>query len=132
MENKLLVESIVLGDAAGMEEDVTHVVTSDGRRLVLLSVDLFESLSSRARMATSGKSAFFAAPPEDVSADLLAGYSPLAAWRRRRGLSQTELSELSGVSRHTIMRMEAGGRGAGSPHSRRRVADALGVEIGAL
>jgi DNA-binding XRE family transcriptional regulator len=115
-----------------MEEDVTHVVTSDGRRLVLLPFELFESLSNRAGMLLPGTPALFGEPPADISADLLAGYSPLAAWRRHRGFSQTELSELSGVSRHTIMRMEAGGRGTGSHHSRKQVAKALGVEIGAI
>jgi DNA-binding XRE family transcriptional regulator len=115
-----------------MEEDITHVVTPDGRRLVLLPVELFESLSHRAGMGIPGRPPFLGEPPADISADLLSGYSPLAAWRRHRGLSQTELSELAGVSRHTIMRMEAGGKGTGSHHSRRQIAEALGVEIGAI
>lgn len=47
--------------------------------------------------------------------------------RQIRALSQRELSKLSGVSRVTIVRLEAGGEDP-FPTTVRRLADALGVE----
>jgi transcriptional regulator with XRE-family HTH domain len=47
--------------------------------------------------------------------------------RERVSLSQMELSERSGVSRATIADLELGKRGA-QPKTRRKLAEALGVE----
>jgi transcriptional regulator with XRE-family HTH domain len=52
----------------------------------------------------------------------------LLEWRRRRGLSQAELSELSGVARDAISKYEGLKREA-QPGSARRLAEALGVEV---
>lgn len=50
----------------------------------------------------------------------------LREWRNRRALSQDELAKRSGVSRHTIMALEAG-RGAW-PQTVRKLAKALSVK----
>jgi transcriptional regulator with XRE-family HTH domain len=47
--------------------------------------------------------------------------------RERASFSQMELSERSGVSRATIANLELGKRGA-QPKTRRKLAEALGVE----
>jgi transcriptional regulator with XRE-family HTH domain len=47
--------------------------------------------------------------------------------RERASFSQMELSERSGVSRATIADLELGKRGA-RPRTRRKLAEALGVE----
>jgi transcriptional regulator with XRE-family HTH domain len=51
----------------------------------------------------------------------------LREWRARAALSQEELRDLSGVSRATIVDLEAGNRGA-QPRTIRRLAESLGVE----
>ena len=51
----------------------------------------------------------------------------LAAHRRRRGLTQRQLGELSGVAHTTVQRLEALNRGA-YPQTLRKLATALRVE----
>ncbi len=51
----------------------------------------------------------------------------LAAHRRRRGLTQRQLGELSGVAHSTVQQLEALKRGA-YPQTLRKLAMALGVE----
>ena len=55
----------------------------------------------------------------------------LRSLRERAALSQEDLAEKSGVSRATIADLEAGKRPA-RPSTRRKLADALGVEPKAL
>jgi transcriptional regulator with XRE-family HTH domain len=50
----------------------------------------------------------------------------LAAHRRRRGLTQQQLSELAGVAHTTVQKLESLQRGA-YPKTLRKVATALGV-----
>jgi transcriptional regulator with XRE-family HTH domain len=50
----------------------------------------------------------------------------LAAHRRRRGLTQRQLSELAGVAHTTVQRLESLSRGA-YPQTLRKLASALGV-----
>jgi DNA-binding XRE family transcriptional regulator len=128
----LLVESFNFGNGGGMDQDITHLTTADGQALVLLPLAVYESLSVRAGVGVSERKALFGLPPTRVAGDIANGPSPLALWRRHRGLSQLELSMLSGISRHTIMRMEARGKGAGSQASRRQLAAALDIEIGEI
>jgi transcriptional regulator with XRE-family HTH domain len=51
----------------------------------------------------------------------------LAAYRRRRGLTQRQLGELAGVAHTTVQRLESLGRGA-YPQTLRKLAIALSVE----
>jgi transcriptional regulator with XRE-family HTH domain len=50
----------------------------------------------------------------------------LAALRRRRGLTQRQLGEISGVAHTTVQRLEALSRGA-YPQTMQKLASALGV-----
>jgi ribosome-binding protein aMBF1 (putative translation factor) len=70
--------------------------------------------------------------PSDVLALILdEGLSPIAAWRRYRGLSQAELARRAGLSQVWVSRIEAGG-GHGTPATRRKLAAALGAPLWAL
>ena len=70
--------------------------------------------------------------PAEVLASILDdGLSPVAAWRRYRGLSQAELAGRAGLSQVWISRIEAGG-GHGSPATRRKLAKALEAPVWAL
>ena len=51
----------------------------------------------------------------------------LAALRRRRGLTQRQLGEISGVAHTTVQKLESLSRGA-YPQTLRKLAMALGVE----
>jgi len=57
--------------------------------------------------------------------------TPLAAWRRYRGLSQAALARKAGLSQVWVGRIEAGG-GYGSRDTRRKLAQALGAPGWAL
>lgn len=57
--------------------------------------------------------------------------TPLAAWRRYRGLSQAELARLAGLSQVWISRIERGG-GYGSRDTRRKLAAALDAPVWAI
>jgi DNA-binding XRE family transcriptional regulator len=70
--------------------------------------------------------------PEDVLNLILdEGLTPLAAWRRYRGLSQAALARKAGLSQVWVGRIEAGG-GYGSRATRRKLADALDAPLWAL
>lgn len=70
-------------------------------------------------------------PAEVLALILDDNLSPVAAWRRYRGLSQAELAGRAGLSQVWISRIEAGG-GHGSPATRRKLAKALEAPLWAL
>lgn len=73
--------------------------------------------------------------PSAVVDAMLAGETPIAAWRKHRGISQAELAERAGVTQAAISRLETVGV-AGVPSgrlgTRRAIAKALDVSIEAL
>lgn len=70
-------------------------------------------------------------PAEVFDMILDADVTPLAAWRRYRGLSQAELARRAGLSQVWISRIERGG-GYGSRDTRRKLAAALDAPVWAL
>ena len=70
-------------------------------------------------------------PGEVLGAVLDDGLHPIAAWRRYRGLSQTELARRTGLSQVWLSRIESGG-GTGSAATRRKLAEALEAPVWAL
>jgi transcriptional regulator with XRE-family HTH domain len=70
-------------------------------------------------------------PGEVLDMVLDEGMTPLAAWRRYRGLSQAALARKAGLSQVWVGRIEAGG-GYGSRDTRRKLAEALNAPIWAL
>jgi transcriptional regulator with XRE-family HTH domain len=70
-------------------------------------------------------------PGEVLAMILDEGATPLAAWRRHRGLSQAALARKAGLSQVWVSRIESGG-GYGSRETRRRLAEALEAPVWAL
>jgi DNA-binding XRE family transcriptional regulator len=60
--------------------------------------------------------------------ELLAAKTPLAFWRKHRGLTQQALSKLSGVAQGFLSEIENGGK-TGDVQTIARIAKALGVSI---
>lgn len=113
----------------------------DGTEMVVLRAADFERLQALAEdsedvVAALAAEARIAAgegmvPGEVVKLMIDDGLSPLAAWRRYRGLSQSELAARAGLSQVWISRIEAGG-GHGSLATRRKLAKALDAPVWAL
>lgn len=70
-------------------------------------------------------------PGEVVKLMIVDGLSPLAAWRRHRGLSQAALARKAGLSQVWVGRIEKGA-GYGSRETRRKLAAALEAPLWAL
>lgn len=70
-------------------------------------------------------------PAEVLDLILDEGLTPLAAWRRYRGLSQAALAREAGLSQVWISRIERGG-GYGSRETRRKLAAALDAPLWAI
>lgn len=73
--------------------------------------------------------------PAGVMDAMLAGKSPVAAWRQFRDLTQSELAASAGVTQAAISRIESGGPDgsrSGSVETRRAIARALGVGLDAI
>ena len=66
--------------------------------------------------------------PANVVDRLIDGEPPLRVWREFRNQSQAALARASGVNRVQIVEIEAG-RGSGSVHTLRKLADALRVAV---
>jgi transcriptional regulator with XRE-family HTH domain len=115
--------------------------TPDGTEMVVLPATDYARLKARAeiggdvvdaRAALARIEAGEGTMPSDVLALILdEGLSPIAAWRRYRGLSQVELARRAGLSQVWVSRIEAGG-GHGTPATRRKLAAALDAPLWAL
>ena len=88
--------------------------------------DVADAEAALARIA-GGEGAMLAA----VLGSILDGMSPIAAWRKYRGLTQAELAKRAELSQVWIGRIEAGG-GHGTPTTRRKIAAALEAPMWAL
>jgi ribosome-binding protein aMBF1 (putative translation factor) len=124
-----------------MKYDPQHFTAPDGTDMVVLTADAYERLRAladegeeivdaravRSRIS-SGEGTI---PGEVLKLILDQGLHPIAAWRRYRGLSQSKLARLSGLSQVWIGRIESGG-GYGSRETRRKLAQALDAPLWAL
>ena len=74
--------------------------------------------------------------PAEVVDAILAGESPIAAWRKHRGFSQAALADRSHITQAAISRLERGGEEHAQPLGRRitrqAIARALDVPLAAL
>ena len=66
--------------------------------------------------------------PAQVADRLIDGETALGVWREHRGLSQSALARVSGVSRVQIVDIEAG-RNTGSVRTLRRLAEVLEIAV---
>lgn len=120
--------------------DVQEVVSPRGDILIVMPLRHFEQLSSAAKLPARAMDGGLGYPAQAQSAripDLVReaidrGETPLLAWRKYLAISQIRLAEMSGLSRHTILRIEREGAGAGNRRTRSKLAAALGVAVGSL
>jgi DNA-binding XRE family transcriptional regulator len=97
-----------------------HALAEEGK-------DVVEGLVALARIEAGEATV----PGEVVHSMIVDGMSPIAAWRKYRGLSQAALAKKAGLSQVWVSRIEAGG-GYGSRETRRKLAQALEAPVWAL
>ncbi|BBE74341.1 helix-turn-helix domain-containing protein [Oharaeibacter diazotrophicus] len=91
------------------------------------AADAAEAAAVRAGIARGEIETF----TEEETLAYLAAATPLAFWRRRRGLSQQALAAAAGISQSYVADLEAGRR-KGDPALFLRLARALGVAMEAI
>jgi antitoxin component HigA of HigAB toxin-antitoxin module len=69
--------------------------------------------------------------PADVVRTIVAGSTPLRAWRDHRGLTLQALADAAGLSKPYVSQIESGKR-AGTAATLQKLAAALSVPVGAL
>lgn len=124
-----------------MSYEPQHFTAPDGTEMVVLTAADYAQLNALAangRDGVDGRAALQrvvdgeGTMPAKVLASILDdGLTPLAAWRRYRGLSQAELARRASLSQVWVGRIEAGG-GHGTPATRRKLAAALSAPLWAL
>ncbi|ACB95312.1 helix-turn-helix domain-containing protein [Beijerinckia indica] len=110
------------------------IMTPGGEKLVLLPFDEFQALRDAADAAAHVQTLAALAHGEEerlTPAEALAlaeAATPLAFWRRKRGLTQTVLAERAGISQSALAGMESGAR-VGTAAVLARVAKALHLHV---
>lgn len=124
----------IAGWPGSMAGRVQQIVTQGGEVMVVLPLAHFQFLSAMADPHPTMVPVHRCAPafsggtePAEIARALATGESPVAAWRKYRGLTQSALARQAGVSRFTIMRMETAGAGSGNRNTRRCIAAALDI-----
>jgi DNA-binding XRE family transcriptional regulator/PHD/YefM family antitoxin component YafN of YafNO toxin-antitoxin module len=114
--------------------NVQLIESPGGEQLVMMSRSTYEHLLDQADASTHNKvmTALSEGREETLSSEemleLLDAQTPLAFWRRKRGLTQIALGEQIGVSQSYIAGLEAGKR-KGDPIHFRQLAAALAVNM---
>lgn len=106
---------------------ITAVRYARLKRLADERTDLLDAREAEARIAGGEETV----PDAVLAAILDEDLSPVAAWRRYRGLSQAEVAQRAGLSQVWVSRIEAGS-GHGTPATRRKLAAALDAPVWAL
>lgn len=121
-----------------------HFEAPDGTALVIITRDEYEQLraltpdedAADVRAADATRAASDVRYPASVVDAILAGGTPLAAWRMYRNLSQAELARRCGLAQTAISRLERKVDGQPQPTGRRAtrqaIARALDVPLAAL
>ncbi|MGD9738608.1 MAG: helix-turn-helix transcriptional regulator [Bauldia sp.] len=104
-------------------EEIVILAAADYDRLVEDLEDRADNLAADAALAEGGEWL----TSEEVD-ELLAASTPLAFWRKRRGLTQAALAAQVGVTQSYVAQIEAGRR-IGEVDLYRRLAEALGLKI---
>jgi len=130
-----------MNEVGMMSYEPQSFAAPDGTEMVILTAVEYARLRRLADEAEDGADAGAIAarvaggdgtmPAEVLAAILDDDLSPVAAWRRYRGLSQADLAARAGLSQVWISRIEAGS-GHGTPATRRKLAKALDAPVWAL
>lgn len=117
-----------------------HFTAPDGTEMVVLRAADFERLAALAedaediiagRVGLASIAEDGSVPSEVVAMMIGEGLTPVAAWRRYRGLSQSEVARRAGLSQVWVNRIEAG-KGHGTAATRHKLATALDAPVWAL
>lgn len=107
------------------------ITTPGGDVLVVIPLEEFEALRDAAEhakaMGALARGEEERLTPEDALA-LAEAVTPLAFWRRKRGLTQAAVAERAGISQSALADMERGAR-TGTAAVLKRVAGALGLRM---
>lgn len=117
-----------------------HIEAPDGTPLVVITLRDYERLigsaegdtedardNAAADRALAESDARYPAPVVDA---ILAGATPIAAWRRYRGLSQSALAAAARIGQTAVARLEKQRKGALSmPYGRRATREAIAVAL---
>lgn len=108
------------------------IITPSGERLVVLSEQEYEDLvdsRDHARTMEAYRRGEGDESLNDAEMDeYLAAPSPLAFWRKRRGLTQAALADAAGISQAYLAQIETGRR-VGDVNLYAKIARRLGVSI---
>ena len=113
---------------------IQTIKTAAGETLVILPLEEYEALENAADaarhaaiMAKLERGESETLTPKEVKA-LLAAPTPLAFWRRKRGLTQAVLAKHAGISQSYLASLETGRR-KGDPALIKRLAQALALRM---
>lgn len=111
--------------------DAQRIKTPEGKDMVMLSAEDFEDLID-GRDAALAMAEYRAGRLEALSDaevdEYLAAKTPLAFWRKKRGLTQADLAGAAGISQAYLAQIERGQR-VGDVRLYARLADALRLKI---
>jgi DNA-binding XRE family transcriptional regulator len=109
----------------------SYITTPGGEELAVLPRSALDALVEEAGHAKAlaehhaGRDPGLSAPE---MRELLAAVSPLAFWRRKRGLSQADVAKAAGIAQNYVSDLETGKR-EGSATQWLKIARALGVSM---
>jgi DNA-binding XRE family transcriptional regulator len=113
---------------------IQTTITPDGQRLVTMTAEEYQDLID-ARDAEAAMRAVAAGTLQTLSGDdvdaYMAAATPLAFWRRHRGLTQADMAQDIGVSQPYLAQLENGQR-EGSVSVYQRLARRLGLSVDEL
>ena len=113
---------------------IQTTISPDGERLVTMSAedyqDLIDARDAEAAMRAIAAGTLQTLSGGDVDA-YLAAATPLAFWRRHRGLTQADMAQEIGVSQPYLAQLENGQR-EGSVSVYQRLARRLGLSVDEL
>jgi DNA-binding XRE family transcriptional regulator len=109
-----------------------------GDEIVILSRDEYDRLIAAGEDATDARTARrviddVASGAETVLSEseleeLLEAKTPLAFWRKRRGMTQASLAKATGLAQGFLSEIESGQK-PGTPATLKKIAEALGIKI---
>jgi DNA-binding XRE family transcriptional regulator len=109
-----------------------------GDEIVILSRDEYDRLIAAGEDATDARTAHrviddVASGAETVLSEseleeFLEAKTPLAFWRKRRGMTQASLAKATGLAQGFLSEIESGQK-PGTPATLKKIAEALGIKI---